>query len=52
MKIQEGGAEAVFHAFNVLLKAEIPNPPRGNRGGVRGVACQQNSSNLPITKIN
>ena len=52
MKIQEGGAEAVFHAFNVLLKAEILNPPRGNRGGVRGVASQQNSSNLPITKIN
>jgi len=50
MKIQEGGAEAVFHAFNVLLNGEIPNPPRGNRGGVRGVACQQNSSNLPITK--
>ena len=52
MKIQESGAEAVFHAFNVLLKAEILNSPRGNRGGVRGVACQQNSSNLPITKIN
>jgi hypothetical protein len=44
--------KAVFHAFNVLLKAEIPNSPRGNRGGGRGVACQQNSSNLPITKIN
>lgn len=38
--------------FNVLLKNESLNLQRGNRGGVRGVACQQNSSNLPITKIN
>ena len=36
--------------FNVLLKNESLNLQRGNRGGVRGVACQQNSSNLPITK--